>query len=79
MRDRFGMQNQIACMWALSNGTILTPQQLLAVYAGKHTISIIFIILPHHPLETAQHVLPKAFQMRPGPGQLLQLSPTATK
>ena len=30
------MQNQIACMWALSNGTILTPQQLLAVYAGKH-------------------------------------------
>ena len=28
------LQNQIACMFALSNGTILTPQQLLACYAG---------------------------------------------
>ncbi|CAL5228608.1 g11771 [Coccomyxa viridis] len=29
----FTLANQIACMWALSNGTILSPQQLLAVYA----------------------------------------------
>ncbi len=34
-RSMSAVQNQVACMWALSNGTILTPQQLLAVYAGQ--------------------------------------------
>lgn len=29
----FTLANQIACMFALSNGTVLTPQQLLACYA----------------------------------------------
>ena len=39
-REHDGVQNQIACMWALSNGTILSPQQLLAVYAGEQCFAL---------------------------------------
>lgn len=32
----FSLTNHIACMWALSNGHILTQKELLAVYGGVH-------------------------------------------
>ena len=58
LRDLCGMQNQIACMWALSNGTILTPQQLLAVYASRHFSA--FIMTGVHFLNCACF-LPRTF------------------
>lgn len=40
----FSLTNHIACMWALSNGHILTQRELLAVYGGEQCFPCILTL-----------------------------------